>query len=120
MLADETAYWRDETGANPDVEIFRALRPGMSSISGAVLLSASSPTAVPDCCGRHTNATTARTMPVVLVWKASTAEMNPRIDPAIIEEAYQDDPESAASEYGGEFRSDIADFFFQGSGRSLH
>ena len=36
--------------------------------------------------------------------------MNPRIDPAIIEEAFEDDPESAASEYGAEFRSDIADF----------
>jgi phage terminase large subunit-like protein len=27
VLADETAYWRDEASANPDVEIFRALRP---------------------------------------------------------------------------------------------
>jgi hypothetical protein len=36
--------------------------------------------------------------------------MNPRIDPAIIAEAYEDDPDSAASEYGAEFRTDIADF----------
>ena len=36
--------------------------------------------------------------------------MNLRVDPAIIAEAYEDDPESAASEYGAEFRSDIADF----------
>lgn len=110
VLADETAYWRDETGANPDVEIFRALRPGMSSIPGAVLLSASSPYRRAGLLWttyqRHYGKDDAR----VLVWKASTAEMNPRIDPAIIEEAYQDDPESAASEYGGEFRSDIADF----------
>ena len=46
----------------------------------------------------------------VLVWKATTAEMNPRVDPAIIAEAYEEDPEFAASEYGGEFRTDIADF----------
>jgi hypothetical protein len=46
----------------------------------------------------------------VLVWKADTATMNPRVDPAIIAEAYEDDPESAASEYGAEFRTDIADF----------
>jgi hypothetical protein len=43
VLADETAFWRDENSANPDVEIFRALRPGMSSIPGAILLNASSP-----------------------------------------------------------------------------
>ena len=35
VLADETAFWRDENSANPDIEIFRALRPGMSSASRA-------------------------------------------------------------------------------------
>ena len=43
VLADETAFWRDETSANPDVEIFRALRPGLANIPGAMLLNASSP-----------------------------------------------------------------------------
>ncbi len=31
----------------------------------------------------------------VLVWKADTATMNPKIDPAIIAEAYDSDPEAA-------------------------
>lgn len=31
LLCDEIAFWRDETSANPDVEILRALRPGMVS-----------------------------------------------------------------------------------------
>lgn len=52
VLADETAFWRDENSANPDTEIFRALRPGMSSIPGAILLNASSPYVAPGCCGR--------------------------------------------------------------------
>ena len=44
VLADEIAFWRqDETSANPDVEILRALRPGMASIPGSMLLMASSP-----------------------------------------------------------------------------
>jgi hypothetical protein len=43
VLADETAFWRDESSANPDTEIFRALRPGMTTIPGAILLNASSP-----------------------------------------------------------------------------
>jgi Trypsin-like peptidase domain len=43
-LADEVAFWRsDESSANPDVEIMRALRPGMASIPGSILLLASSP-----------------------------------------------------------------------------
>jgi hypothetical protein len=111
VLADEGAYWRsDETSANPDTEIMRAIRPGMSSIPGAILLNASSPYRRAGLLWvtfqRHWGKDGAR----VLVWKASTSEMNPRIDPAIIAEAYEDDPESAASEYGAEFRTDIADF----------
>lgn len=111
VLADEIAFWRqDETSANPDVEILRALRPGMASIPGSVLLLASSPYAkrgeLYNAFRRHFGKDDAR----VLVWKADTATMNPRIDPAIIAEAYQADPESARAEYGAEFRDDLADF----------
>ncbi|CAN2533038.1 hypothetical+protein [Methylocapsa aurea] len=111
VLCDEIAFWRqDETSANPDVEILRALRPGMASIPGSILLLASSPYAkrgeLYAAFRRHFGKDDAR----VLVWKADTATMNPRIDPAIIAEAYQDDPESARAEYGAEFRDDLADF----------
>jgi hypothetical protein len=36
--------------------------------------------------------------------------MNSSIDPGIIAEAYEDDPASAAAEYGAEFRDNIAEF----------
>jgi phage terminase large subunit-like protein len=43
VLCDEIAFWRqDETSANPDVEILRALRPGMASIPGSILMLAGS------------------------------------------------------------------------------
>ena len=36
VLCDEVAFWRsDETSLNPDVEIMRALRPGLASIPGS-------------------------------------------------------------------------------------
>ena len=109
-LFDELAWTRDETSANPDEEILAAIRPGLANIPGSMLLLASSPYAKRGALyktfRRHYGQAGAR----VLVWKASTAEMNPRIDPAIIAEAYEDDPVSAASEYGGEFRNDIAAF----------
>ena len=111
VLCDESAYWRsDETSANPDIEIFRALRPGMSSIPGTILLNASSPYRRAGLLWttyqKHYGKDDAR----ILVWKAPTLAMNPGVDPAIIAEAYEDDAESAASEYGAEFRTDIADF----------
>lgn len=111
VLCDEIAFWRsDETSANPDVEILRALRPGMASIPGAILLMASSPYAKRGALyaayRRHHGKDDAR----VLVWQAPTRTMNPGIDPRIIAEAYEDDPEAARAEYGAEFRDDLADF----------
>jgi hypothetical protein len=111
VLADEIAFWRsDETSANPDVEILRALRPGLASIPGSMILLASSPYAkrgvLWDAYSRHYGKDGART----LVWKAPTEVMNTRIDPAIIAEAYEADPEAARAEYGAEFRDDLADF----------
>jgi len=114
VLCDETAFWRnDDATANPDVEIFRALRPGMASIPGSILLNASSPYArrgvLYQTYRRHFGKDDGR----VLVWQGSTAEMNPSIDPAIIAEAFEEDPASAASEYGAQFRDDIDDFVSQ-------
>lgn len=111
VLCDEIAFWRqDELSANPDVEILRALRPGMASIPGSILLLASSPYAKKGelyaAYRKHYGKDNAR----VLVWKADTATMNPRIDPEIIAEAYESDPEAARAEYGAEFRDDLADF----------
>jgi hypothetical protein len=111
VLADETAFWRsDESSVNPDVEIFRALRPGLSSIPTAMLLNASSPYrksgVLHATFARHYGKDGAR----VLVWRGASLEMNPSLDPAIIEEAYEDDPASAAAEYGAEFRDDVNDF----------
>jgi hypothetical protein len=103
ILCDELAFWRsDETSLNPDVEILRALRPGMVSIPGAVLLMASSPYSqrgeLYNTYRRHFGRDDAR----VLVWKASTLEMNPSVDKRIIEEAYESDPVIEASTAGSD------------------
>jgi hypothetical protein len=111
VLCDEVAFWQlEEASANPDTEILRALRPGMASMPGSILLLASSPYAkkgeLYNAYRRHHGKDDAR----VLIWKASTGSMNPRVDPAIIEEAYLADEVAARSEYGAEFRDDLADY----------
>ncbi len=110
VLADETAFWRSDDSANPDVEIFTALRPGLTTIPGAILLNASSPYrkrgVLWQAFSRHYGQDASR----VLVWRAPSLEMNPSLDPAIVAEAYEDDPDAAAAEYGAEFRSDLSDF----------
>jgi hypothetical protein len=86
VLCDEVAFWRlDESSANPDVEILRALRPGMASIPGSILLMASSPYAkrgeLYNAFRRHFGKDNAR----VLVWKADTATMNAMLVPSGLE-----------------------------------
>ena len=110
VITDETAFWRDETAANPDVEIFRALRPALSTIPGAMLLNASSPYRRTGQLWNTHKRNFGKDDARVLVWQADTASMNSTVPAADIAEAYEDDAISAASEYGAQFRSDIADF----------
>jgi hypothetical protein len=109
-LCDEAAFWRSDESANPDTEILAALRPGLSNIPGAMLLMASSPYARRGALWQAFRDHYGRDDARVLVWRGTTAEMNPKIDPAIIAAAYEEDPANAAAEYGAEFRTDIAAF----------
>jgi hypothetical protein len=110
VLADELAFWRSEDSANPDTEIMAALRPGLASIPGSMLLKASSPYAKRGVLWNDFRRYFGQDGASVLVWRGTTSEMNPSIDPALIAAAYEDDPANAAAEYGDEFRSDIDAF----------
>jgi hypothetical protein len=110
VLADETAFWRSEDSTNPDVEIFRALRPGLANIPTAMLLNASSPYRKTGVLYQAFARGFGRDDAKILVWHATTLEMNPSLDPSVVEQAYEDDPASAAAEYGAEFRDDINEF----------
>ena len=57
IIADEVAFWRSEDSASPDVEVLNALRPGLVTLPGALLVCISSPTRV----GAHSGAPTRRT-----------------------------------------------------------
>jgi hypothetical protein len=111
-LCDEIAFWFSD-GANPDKEIIRALRPGMATIKRSLLLCASNPYAKrgelwathEKCFGKSGR---------ILFWKADTKTMRPTFPQRIIDEAFQEDDVSAASEYGRGgvivFRSDLESY----------
>ena len=110
VLCDEIAFWRSDDSANPDAEVVAAVRPGLASIPNSILLLASSPYAKRGLLWTTFRKHFARDDARVLVWKGSTAEMNPSLDPTVIAEAYEEDPASAAAEYGADFRSDVEAF----------
>ncbi|HKD75032.1 MAG TPA: hypothetical protein VKB76_06030, partial [Ktedonobacterales bacterium] len=91
-LCDEIAFWPHDDAAEPDYEILNALRPGMATIPGAMLLCASSPYArrgaLWDAYRKHYG----QVSDPVLVWRASTRVMNPTVKQAVIDEATERDP----------------------------
>jgi hypothetical protein len=109
-VADEIAFWRSDTSANPDVEILNALRPALATTSG-MLACISSPYARR---GELYNAWKRDYGPTgdsaILVAKAPSRTMNPSLSEKVVQRAYERDPASAAAEYGGEFRTDVESF----------
>jgi len=105
---DEVAHWRNENTVNPDEDVFQAVRPSMATMPGAMLIGISSPYARKGLLWRKYRENYGKPGKVLVV-KAPTWRMNPTVprDGEIIREAYESDPQSAAAEYGAEFRSDI-------------
>ena len=110
VLCDELAFWRSDDSAEPDYAILDALRPGLGTLPGAMLLCASSPYAqngaLFDAYRRYYGKDDAP----VLVWRAATRSMNPTFPQTIIDAATERDSASAASEYLAEFRTDVEAF----------
>jgi hypothetical protein len=116
VVAEEVAFWlNEETGANPDCEILAALRPGMATVPGALLLGLSSPYAAKGELYKAYVRYTGTDDPSGLAWTADTLSMDPLVDRAVIAQAFQDDPIAAASEYGQDgsitFRRDVESLF---------
>lgn len=104
-LADEIAFWADE-GANPDRAIIESIKPAMATIPNSVLLLASSPYARRGVLWDSHKKHHGKNGDPVLVWQAATRTMNPTVPQSVIDAAMDDDPASAAAEYGAIFRTD--------------
>jgi hypothetical protein len=111
VIADEAAFWTtDESSSNPDREILDAVRPGLATTGGPLIL-ASSPYARRGVLWqgykRHFGP---GGDPLVLVAKGATRELNPSLPQSVIDRAYERDRAAAAAEYGAEFRTDLEAF----------
>jgi hypothetical protein len=107
-ICSESAFWMNENSANPDTEILRAVRPSLLTTSG-MLCQISTPYArqgeLWNAFSRHFGKDGD-----VLVVNGTSRDFNPTLPEADIARAYQDDPEAAAAEYGGEFRNDLSSY----------
>lgn len=110
VLLDEAAFLRSDDSATPDIEIVRAVRPGLATLGG-MLVVLSSPYmrrgVLFDAYRKHH----ANDASAAIYVTGPTRTFNPTLDGAVIDEAMADDPESARSEWGGEFRNDLSAAF---------
>jgi hypothetical protein len=106
-ILDELAFWRDDSSANPDQETYNAITPGMATMPGAMLIGISSPYRKTGLLYKKYKDHYAKPGDVLVV-KAPTQLLNPKINPAIIAKALEDDPAAARAEWLAEFRDDIS------------
>ena len=104
---DEIAFWRDDTSANPDIEVYRAMRPSLAR-TGGMLVGISSPYRRAGLLHAKFKDHYDTDDEDILVVRGGTSVFNPTIDQATIAKEMAADPESARSEWGAEFRSDIS------------
>jgi hypothetical protein len=110
-LCDEIAFWMGEDSANPDREVIAAIKPAIATLApDAMLLCASSPHAQRGALYDAFRKYYGHDEAAVLVWQADTVTMNPTVPKSVIEDAYEADPASAASEFGAAFRNDLASY----------
>jgi hypothetical protein len=111
VIADEAAFWySDECSSNADTEILNAVRPGLATTGGPLII-ASSPYArrgvLWETYRRHYGA---GGDPLILVAQGASRAFSPTLPQSVVDRAMERDPASASAEYGAEFRRDIESF----------
>jgi hypothetical protein len=110
VLMDEAAFLRSEESATPDVEIVRAVVPGLATLGGSLEVFSSLHMrrgVMWDAHRRHFGADGSTAIYV----QGDTRTFNPTIDQAVIDESIAEDPELGNSEWGGQFRADLSSAF---------
>ena len=110
VVADEIAFFMTD-GSNPDAEIVRAIKPGLLTTRGPLIM-ISSPYArkgsLWETYDRHFGSKGDRR---IIVAQAASKVMNPGLDQSYIDREYERDPSSASAELGALFRTDVESIF---------
>lgn len=106
---EESGFWRSE-GPNVDTEIYVAVKPGMSTIDNAMLISISTPYMKEGLLYQNFKDYYATEDPDTLIWRAGSLIMNPCLSERMIEKERLKDPSAASSEWDAFFRQDLETF----------
>jgi Phage Terminase len=108
-IFDEVAFWRDESSATPDTEVYRAVLPALATTNG-MLIGISSPYRKIGLLHQKHRDHFGVDGDEILVVKGGTRVFNPTLSDSVIATQRQADPTGAAAEWDAEFRTDISTF----------
>jgi len=103
---DECAYWRDESSAAPDEELYKAIVPALASIPGSMIIGISSPYRKSGLLYKKYKKHFGQPDDVLVI-QAPTRSLNPTIPQALIDRELAEDPAGADAEWMANFRNDI-------------
>ena len=107
-IADEAAFWySDEFSSNADTEILNAVRPGLATTGGPLII-ASSPYAKKGVLWEtHRKHYGPDGDPLILVAQGTSRDFNPSLPQSVVDRALERDHAAACAEYLAQFRTDI-------------
>jgi Terminase large subunit, ATPase domain len=108
-IFDEVAFWRDETGSQPDSETYTAVLPSLATTDG-LLCAISTPYRKIGLLHTKHREYFGKDDPDVLVVQGTTKQFNPSISDAVITAQRSADPTAAMNEWDAEFRADISGY----------
>jgi hypothetical protein len=106
-ILDEAAFFLSETSASPDKELYAALKPALATLPNSRIIIISSPYRKSGLLWNKYKQFFGRDDDNTLVIQASVRQLNPTIPQSLVDAAFEEDPTSARSEWGGQFRDDI-------------
>ena len=109
-VMDECAFWRSETTANPDAEVYQALVPSLATIPGAMLIGISTPYRRAGLLYHKWKDHFGQADDDVLVVHGGSRVFNPTLPERIVADALKRDAAAARAEWLAEWRDDIAAF----------
>jgi hypothetical protein len=111
VIADEAAFWySDEYSANTDSAILNAVRPGLATTSGPLIIASSPYAKRGQLWEIHRKHFGKNGDPRILVAQGASRDFNPSLPQSVVDRALERDRAAASAEYLAEFRSDIESF----------
>jgi hypothetical protein len=108
-IFDETAFWRDDSSALPDVEVFSAVLPSLATTNG-MLIGISTPYRKLGLLYQKHRDHFGVDDDAVLVVQGASQVFNPSLADATIAAQREADPTAAGAEWDAMFRADIGAF----------